>query len=187
MMEKWYRLALSGLVVFLLIPIYISGRSDSPRSVGDSPVFFHSDIETVRIRVAGNVLNPGVYDVPAGATALSAIKLTVAGWSDVSRGTVFGTPVLKGGEVLIVADNYALRPGITIQNMCAREKMLLGIRLNPNTMNLDDWEALPGIGPALAGRIIEYRQKYGDYGSLDALKYVSGVGEGTLHRVRRYF
>jgi competence protein ComEA len=187
MMEKWYRLAFSGLVVLLLIPVYLQGRSDSPHCVGNRPAFFHPANETVRIRITGNVPRPGVHDVPAGTTVLGAIKLTAGDRLDVHRLNESGSPVLKGGEVLCVTHGSALWPGISLRNMTVREKMLLGIRLDPNVMGPDDWEALPGIGPALARRIIEYRQKYGDFGSLDAVRSVPGVGEGTIRRVQRYF
>jgi competence protein ComEA len=187
MMEKWYRLAFSGLIVLLLIPVYLQGRSDTPRSVGDRPAFFHLANETVRIRITGDVPHPGVHDVPASTTVLGAINLTGGDGLDVHRLNVSGSPVLKGGEVLCVTQGNALSPGISLRNMSVGEKMLLGIRLDPNVMDQDGWEALPGIGPALARRIVEYRQKYGDFSSLDAVRSVPGVGAGTILRVRRYF
>ena len=187
MMENWYRLAFCCLLVLLLVPIYLTGRSVSPHGEGGRPAFFHSGSDTVRIRISGSVSNPGVYDVPVGTTAAGAIKLTVVGWADATGTATTGSHVLHGGEVLFVPGGHAPRPGIMISNMLVREKMLLGIRLNPNTMNQDDWEALPGIGPALARRILEYRQNYGDYGSIDELKFIPGVGEGTMLRLYRFF
>lgn len=45
-------------------------------------------------------------------------------------------------------------------------------------------ESLPGVGPALAARIVEDRQAHGPYKSVDALDRVSGVGPATISRLR---
>jgi competence protein ComEA len=47
-------------------------------------------------------------------------------------------------------------------------------------MSRSDWVALPGIGKKLAENIHIDRQKNGDFGSLDALKRVKGVGPGRI-------
>lgn len=49
-----------------------------------------------------------------------------------------------------------------------------------NTAGAEELEALPGIGPVLAGRIIEYRERHGPFGSLRDLLKVSGIGEKKL-------
>ncbi|NLG25300.1 MAG: helix-hairpin-helix domain-containing protein [Clostridiales bacterium] len=43
---------------------------------------------------------------------------------------------------------------------------------------------LPGIGPTLAGRIVEYRGQHGPFASVDDLKKVRGIGEKVLARIR---
>jgi competence protein ComEA len=56
--------------------------------------------------------------------------------------------------------------------------------VNLNTGDSGDLQRLPGIGPALASRIIAYREENGPYGSIDQLTEVRGVGPGTVARVR---
>jgi competence protein ComEA len=46
-------------------------------------------------------------------------------------------------------------------------------------------ESLDGIGPALAGRILQYRQQHGGFRSLDELKEVSGIGDKRFEALRR--
>ncbi|HKN94593.1 MAG TPA: helix-hairpin-helix domain-containing protein, partial [Thermoleophilaceae bacterium] len=46
-------------------------------------------------------------------------------------------------------------------------------------------ESLDGIGPALAGRILQYRQQHGGFRSLDELKEVSGIGDKRFQALRQ--
>ena len=59
-------------------------------------------------------------------------------------------------------------------------------RLDPNTATSDELKTLPGIGPVLAARIIEYREQVGKFVKIDDLLAVKGIGEKTLAKIRPY-
>ena len=56
--------------------------------------------------------------------------------------------------------------------------------VNINTASADDLEKLPGIGPALAERIISHRQANGPFASLDDLTDVPGIGKAKLEALK---
>ncbi len=56
--------------------------------------------------------------------------------------------------------------------------------LNLNRATEQDFDALPGIGPQLAERIIEYRQSVGTFHSLEELRAVKGIGKKKFERIR---
>ncbi len=56
-------------------------------------------------------------------------------------------------------------------------------RVNINTATQAELETLPGIGPALAARIIEYRDQNGLFSAPEGLMDVSGIGEATLEDI----
>lgn len=58
--------------------------------------------------------------------------------------------------------------------------------INLNTATAAQLEALPGIGPALAQRIVEYRQMHGRFQSVDELLEVRGIGPKRLENIRPY-
>lgn len=58
-----------------------------------------------------------------------------------------------------------------------------GQRLDPNTAGSADLQLLPGIGPALAGRIVAHRQAHGPFQRLSDLAAVRGIGPRTLQRL----
>jgi competence protein ComEA len=59
-------------------------------------------------------------------------------------------------------------------------------RVDPDRADAEDWERLPGIGPALAGRIIADREANGPFRSPEALLRVPGIGPRTLARIRPF-
>ena len=56
--------------------------------------------------------------------------------------------------------------------------------LDLNRATEEDFDALPGIGPRLAERILEYRKSAGAFHSLDELRAVKGIGKKTIERIR---
>jgi competence protein ComEA len=56
--------------------------------------------------------------------------------------------------------------------------------LDVNLASAADFERLPGVGRALAARIVDVRTREGPFGSVDDLRRVRGVGEATLERLR---
>lgn len=59
-------------------------------------------------------------------------------------------------------------------------------RINVNTASVEQLTTLPGVGPALAARIVEYRQKSGAFRSTQELMNVKGIGEKSLARIEQW-
>ncbi len=56
--------------------------------------------------------------------------------------------------------------------------------MNINTAGADELKALPGIGPAKAEAIVEYRKQHGNFKSVEELKNVKGIGDGIYNRLK---
>ena len=60
------------------------------------------------------------------------------------------------------------------------------LTVNLNTASVQLLETLPGIGPAIAQRILDYRQEKGSFSSVEQLKEIKGIGEKTFEKLKPY-
>ena len=75
---------------------------------------------------------------------------------------------------------------ITTRESAAQEAVVpeSALPVNINTAAAEELDVLPGIGPALAGRIIAYREEHGPFTAVEDLLEVSGIGEKVLDGLR---
>lgn len=59
-------------------------------------------------------------------------------------------------------------------------------RININIAQAKDLERLPGVGAKRAQEIVDYREKYGGFQSVEELRHISGIGETTMDHLRPY-
>lgn len=85
------------------------------------------------------------------------------------------------------ADSSGVRTDRATRRAAAKaDGVLLPGRLDPDRADTAEWERLPGIGPALARRIVADREAHGPFGEPDALLRVPGIGPRTLQRIRPF-
>jgi competence protein ComEA len=126
-----------------------------------------SAVAQLVVHVVGDVHKPGLVQLPSGARVNDA--LTAAG--GLKPGARLG-PVNLAREVVdgeqIVFGKHAAAAVSTTPGL-----------LNLNSATLDDFEALPGIGPVLAQRIVTWRDANGPFTAVEELREVSGIGDST--------
>ena len=95
--------------------------------------------------------------------------------------------IVSNGSALTVSAKPDGSHTVTVGQMTVTERMILGIPLDIATMNEADFDRLPGIGPALAKRIVEYRQNNGGVLRVNDLVMIEGIGEKKFKMIRSYF
>lgn len=67
---------------------------------------------------------------------------------------------------------------------CILPNIVLGALININTANLDELDQITGVGPAIGGKIIDYRNTNGPFKTIDEIKNVSGIGDATFLKMK---
>ena len=140
------------------------------------------------VHVVGAVVSPGVVVLADGARVADAIAAAGGAASDADTEQLNLARVLGDGEQVRVPHAgeqlVAPDPGPSPPGGVSGGSTPGGGVVNINTAGAAELEALPGIGPALAARIVEYRDGHGPFASVDDLTDVPGIGPAKLEALR---
>jgi len=136
--------------------------------------------EQVVIDVAGAVRTPGVVSLPAGSRVADAVEAAGGARRGADLSTLNLARVLVDGEQVLVGQPPAVPPPGSAAPPGAVPSAGTGVLVDLNTATLDQLEELPGIGPVLAERIVEWRTQHGRFTSVEELREVSGIGDATF-------
>ena len=161
--------------------------------------------KTVRVQVSGAVLEPGIYDVPASCRVEEAIAAAGGLTENADSERVNLVRKVRDGMQIRVPVQKAARTSST-QRKNTQTKSGLGEsasgkygsakagsgrnssmiqRVRINSASAGELQQLPGIGPALAKRIVETRSG-GRFNSAEDLLRVPGIGKAKLAKLRDY-
>lgn len=132
---------------------------------------------SVYVHVSGGVAAPGLYVLHGGARVVDAIAAAGGFAADAERGGVNLARPLSDGEQLAVPLVGAAPPAST--GGAAGDG-----RVNLNTADAAALDTLPRIGPAMAERIIAWRDDNGGFTSVEDLLAVPGIGDKMLESLR---
>ena len=173
------------LVVLLLVFLGLywtrihGGFLPSPKDT--TPSFFDPDPFVVDVQ--GSVGCPGIYTFPSPVKARDVLLAARVNrkLSDEADASIR----LKNGTTLVLAQ---VDGGLSfdIKPMDAAKRILYGVPFDLNRARADDLTLIPGIGPALAKRIVDYRDAEGQFNGLEDLLNVSGIGRKKIKSLRRY-
>jgi len=185
-MERYRRLIIILLAVAVTIPAVLkSRRSPHPRA---SAAFSVVSSSRGYVRVSGDVRHPGMYLLGVNnlTESVIAMAMPVRPISMLEPVGVGSVPVSNGEalQLLVRSNGGAL---VTRGMIPAAERLVMGIPLDITSVSEADLEKVPGIGPALAMRIVHYRQKNGGRMSVQDLLLVEGVGEKKFAALRKFF
>ncbi len=174
------------------VPVGVSGSAGST-SPGATPAASAGTAEqaapatagVVVVHVVGRVKHPGVRRLPLGSRVTDAVEAAggVATKADLSALNL-ARVLVDGEQVRVPAVGEPVAPVPTTGGGAASSGGAgvgsPGAPVSINTADLTALDSLPGVGPVLAQRILDWRSSHGRFTSVDELGEVSGIGEKLL-------
>ncbi|MBO0827960.1 MAG: helix-hairpin-helix domain-containing protein [Streptosporangiales bacterium] len=164
---SWWR---SRSVPSALPPVAVRSVAPSGATAASSAT---STPRLIVVDVVGKVRRPGIVRLPDGSRVYDAIRAAggVKGRADTS-GLNLARRLVDGEQVVVgVAASPGASPPVGGSSSTAP-----GAKVDLNTATLEQLDGLPGVGPVLAQRILDYRTKIGSFASVSQLNEVSGIG-----------
>lgn len=180
------------LVVILLMSIiitagsfYVYGEKTAvPDSVTltktvEAPKTIEKSNEDV-VYISGAVCKPGVVKLPAGSRVENALEMVGGLSAEADTVKINLAEKVKDGMHIHVPSNIPSRQGEAVSGLAAKHDG----KININYADVEELDKLPGIGPMMAARIVEYRKANGNFISIEDIKNVKGIGEAKFQKLK---
>lgn len=179
-----------GLVV-LVVAVITTGQQDQPvpaNSANPVPIWSSAPKATlaqqVWVHIVGQVVHPGVYQLKSDARVMDAVFAAGGFTPKADQASVNLARPLEDGEQVLVLALGASSGGSQYSSTGSLGNAGGGsAKINVNRASATELDALPGIGPTLAGRIVDYRSANGPFVSVNDLGKVSGIGPRLLANI----
>ncbi len=145
--------------------------------------------ETVVVYVCGEVISPGVYELPGNSRINDAVD-AAGGFSENAEETYvnLAAPVSDGTKLKIPSKEEIAETEIesfdvdSNYNDAPSDKGLINI----NSASKEELKTIPGIGDGIAGKILDYRDKNGKFSCIEDIMKVSGIKEKLFSKIKDY-
>jgi competence protein ComEA len=173
-------LAIIGLLVLATSTFFIV-KTSTPSEAIVAPLTVEVALSEIIIDVEGEVENPGVYRLPSGSRVFEAIKAAGGVTANADASDLNQARLLSDGEQIYL---FAQSPKSSGSKTTSKVKPKSSALVLLNRATAKEFEALDGIGPVLASRIISFRKANGPFATIEDLLKVPGIGAGTLSKFK---
>lgn len=165
-------------VFLLLISLLVVFRGNSQASATPEILPITVVEPEIFVDVTGAVNKPGVYSLTGKSRVIDAIKAAGDSAPGADLSTINLARILNDGEQIYVDSTVVNSAGVRVS------KSVHAGPININRATAHQLDALDGIGPVIAQRIVDYRKVNGSFVSIDDLQKVSGIGAAKFAQIK---
>jgi competence protein ComEA len=134
------------------------------------------------VHVVGAVRRPGLYRLEHGARIADAVRRAGGATRRADLSLVNLAAQVSDGTQVVVPRRVVVEAGVPAP--AGESAAPAGGPVHLNTATLEQLDALPGVGPVTAQKILDYRQQHGAFSSVDDLDAIPGIGPARLEQLR---
>jgi competence protein ComEA len=139
----------------------------------------HASAPSLFVNVVGAVRRPGLYRLKDGSRVADAVTRAGGPTPKAQIELLNLAARIADGEQIVVP-----RRGVASPAAAASGGAVAAGPVHLNSATLGQLDALPGVGPVTAQKILDYRQQHGAFGSVDELDAIAGIGPARLEQLR---
>jgi competence protein ComEA len=178
------RLLAAGVVVLLVLVfagkvLLRPARPAVPPPVRIAAPVARASSPSLFVNVVGAVRRPGLYRLKDGSRVADAV-IRAGGPTPKAQIELLNLAArIADGEQIVVPRRGAAGPAAATSGGAVAAGPV-----HLNSATLEQLDALPGVGPVTAQKILDYRQQHGAFGSVDELDAIVGIGPARLEQLR---
>ncbi len=174
--QKRALLIIGSLILVLSVFIVARGNSQPDEAMEVIPITIAEP--EIFVDVTGAVNKPGVYTLTGKSRVIDAIKAAGDSAPGADLSTINLARVLNDGEQIYVDSTAVSGNGVRVS------KAVRSGPININRATARQLDALDGVGPVIAQRIVDYRKINGSFLTIDDLQKVSGIGAAKFAQIK---
>jgi competence protein ComEA len=174
--QKRALLIIGSLLLVLSVFIVARGNSQPDQAMQVIPITIAEP--EIFVDVTGAVNKPGVYTLTGKSRVIDAIKAAGDSAPGADLSTINLARVLNDGEQIYVDSTVVNSSGVRVS------KAVRSGPININRATARQLDALDGVGPVIAQRIVDYRKINGSFLTIDDLQKVSGIGAAKFAQIK---
>ena len=205
---------LSGIVIILSVVIVVVYKNNTYSNEEVVDIFKNEDKEDkeekeevndnkkVIVDIKGSIVNPGVYEVDRTSRVMDVISLAGGLLEDADTSLINLAKVVSDEMTIIIyskeevssdkdkdKDECLCDCPLINNDACIEEEDTKGEEdnyVNINTCSKEELMTINGIGEAKAKAIIDYREKNGNFNTIEDIRNVSGIGDSLFEKIKAY-
>ena len=198
------RIFIIGIIITVgIIAFYVYSKDNNYEEISTEEIMVKNetqteettDTEKIVVHIMGAVKNEGIVELNEGARVSDAINSAGGLAEDADMSKINLAYVLEDGVKIRIpsindehTEEYITTDGVEIVESSSQTTQNGGNSksglININTANETELDSLPGIGPSIAAKIINYREENGDFASIEDIKNVNGIGDSKFEELK---
>lgn len=185
--EKQIKIAVIAIVVITALLLFGgNGKNDEivVEQTGEmeAEMMVEEPASKLVVDISGCVKNPGVYEFEDGTRLHDVIQQAGGLTEEADIDAINQAELVTDGQKILIPEKLETMDGA--ESTTFTQNAVSNGKININQADSTTLQEIPGIGPATADKIIQYREANGRFQSIEDLKNVSGIGDKTFEKMK---